>query len=66
MTRHQWGRPPFLVIRQTELVQTSFSKTPRFFAHGKSQDLTPSPMKRHRTVFDAGLTPKPCEESHAH
>jgi hypothetical protein len=42
MTRHQWGRPPFLVIRQTELVQTSFSKTPRFFAHGKIQEPTPA------------------------
>ncbi len=42
MTSHQWGLITFLVIRQTALVQMSFFKTPRFFAHGKSQDLTPA------------------------
>lgn len=41
MISHQWGRTSFPVIRQKELVQMSFFKTPRFFAHGKSQDLTP-------------------------
>ncbi len=38
MTSHQWRRTPFLVIRQTELVQMSSFQNSRFFAHGKSQD----------------------------